>query len=348
MARNDFRRSPPPRGGKPQKPAPTGFRKFVRRLFVWGGSLALLGVLALIVAVGLTAQNLPNFEQIKTTQSEQMIVVRARDGTQLVSLGPSYGKWTPHDQIPQVMKDAMLSVEDKRYYNHIGIDPIGLARSFWVRFQEGRWKQGGSTITQQLARTVFLNNSRTYGRKLREGVIALALEWKFSKSQLLELYLNKVYFGGGAYGVDSASRKFFGHPATDITLPEAAIIAGLVKAPSHYSPTADAEAAVGRGTVVLGLMAENGKITAAQASATDLKKIKFAQESTSSCKARRPMRFCAMRRAERKAHWSAWTATARCSRWSAGPTMSPRTITARSMRCVSPVRPGSCSSISPL
>jgi penicillin-binding protein 1A len=279
MARNDFRRSPPPRGGKPQKPAPTGFRKFVRRLFVWGGSLALLGVLALIVAVGLTAQNLPNFEQIKTTQSEQMIVVRARDGTQLVSLGPSYGKWTPHDQIPQVMKDAMLSVEDKRYYNHIGIDPIGLARSFWVRFQEGRWKQGGSTITQQLARTVFLNNSRTYGRKLREGVIALALEWKFSKSQLLELYLNKVYFGGGAYGVDSASRKFFGHPATDITLPEAAIIAGLVKAPSHYSPTADAEAAVGRGTVVLGLMAENGKITAAQASATDLKKIKFAQES---------------------------------------------------------------------
>lgn len=279
MARNDFRRSPPPRGGKPAKPAPTGFRKFFRRLFIWGGSLAVLGLLALAVAVGLTAQSLPSFEQIKTTQTEQMIVVRARDGTQLVSLGPSYGKWASHDQIPQVMKDAMLSTEDKRFYGHIGIDPVGLARSFWVRFQEGRWKQGGSTITQQLARTVFLNNSRTYARKLREGVLALAMEWKFSKDQILELYLNKVYFGGGAYGVDSASRKFFGHPAGEITLPEAAIIAGLVKAPSNYAPTADAEAAVGRGTVVLGLMAENGKITPAQAKATDLKKIKFAQEA---------------------------------------------------------------------
>ncbi|MFM5947737.1 MAG: transglycosylase domain-containing protein, partial [Novosphingobium sp.] len=224
MARNDFRRSPPPpRGGKPAKPAPTGFRKFMRRLFVWGGSLALLSLLALTVAVALTAQSLPSFEQIKSTQSEQMIVVRARDGTQLVSLGPSYGKWVGHEQIPQVMKDAMLSTEDKRYYSHIGIDPIGLARSFWVRVRDGRFKQGGSTITQQLARTVFLNNSRSFARKLREGVLALAMEWKFSKDQILELYLNKVYFGGGAYGVDSASRKFFGHPATEITLPEAAI-----------------------------------------------------------------------------------------------------------------------------
>jgi penicillin-binding protein 1A len=281
MARNDLRRSPPPpqRRGKPEKSASTGFRQFLRRLFVWGGSLALLGALALAVAVGLTAQTLPEFDQIKTTQTEQMIVVRARDGTQLVSLGPSYGKWVSQDQIPQVMKDAMLSTEDKRYYNHIGIDPIGLARSFWVRVRDGRFKQGGSTITQQLARTVFLNNSRTFGRKVREGVLALALEWEFSKGQILELYLNKVYFGGGAYGVDSAARKFFGHPASEINLPEAAIIAGLVKAPSHYSPTADAEAAVGRGGVVLGLMAENGKITAAQAAATDLKKVKFSQEA---------------------------------------------------------------------
>ncbi|NCU11930.1 MAG: transglycosylase domain-containing protein, partial [Sphingomonadaceae bacterium] len=199
MARNDIRRSQSPRGGKPDKPAPTGLRRFIRRLFVWGGSLALLGVLALAVAVGLTAQSLPSFEQIKATQNEQMIVVRARDGTQLVSLGPSYGKWVGHREIPQVMKDAMLSVEDRRFYNHPGIDPIGLARSFWVRFQEGRFTQGGSTITQQLARTVFLNNSKTLARKLREAVLALALEWKFSKDQILELYLNKVYFGGGAY-----------------------------------------------------------------------------------------------------------------------------------------------------
>ncbi len=253
--------------------------RLIRRLFVWGLSVALLGVLVLGVAVGFTAQSLPDFEQIKATQSEQMIVVRARDGTQLVSIGPSYGKWVPSDQIPQVMKDAMLATEDRRYYTHVGIDPIGLVRSIWVRVEEGKWKQGGSTITQQLARTVFLNNSRTFGRKIREAVLALALEWNFSKDQILELYLNKVYFGGGAYGIDSASRKFFGHPGTEITLPEAAIIAGLVKAPSHYAPTADAEAAVGRGTVVLGLMAETGKISQSEAAAIDLKKIKFSQES---------------------------------------------------------------------
>ena len=278
MARNDFKRSAPS-NGKSAKPVPTGFRRFIRRLFVWGLSLGAIGALSLFVAVLLAARDLPDFESIKTIQTEQMIVVRARDGTQLVSLGPSYGKWLSSGQIPQVMKDAMLSVEDKRYYNHIGIDPVGLARSFWVRFQEGRFKQGGSTITQQLARTVFLNNSRTFGRKLREGVLALALEWKFSKAQILELYLNKVYFGGGAYGVDSASRKFFGHPATTMSLPEAAIVAGLVKAPSNYAPTADPEAAVGRGGVVLGLMVDNGKVTAAQAAQIDLKSITFAQEA---------------------------------------------------------------------
>ena len=278
MARSDFKRSAP-NNAKPIKPAPSGFRRFLRRLFVWGFSLGVIGALSLFVAVLLAARELPDFEAIKTTQTEQMIVVRARDGTQLVSLGPSYGKWLSHNQIPQVMKDAMLSVEDKRYYNHIGVDPVGLARSFWVRFQEGRFKQGGSTITQQLARTVFLNNSKTFGRKLREGVIALALEWKFSKAQILELYLNKVYFGGGAYGVDSASRKFFGHPATIMSLPEAAIVAGLVKAPSNYAPTADPDAAVGRGTVVLGLMVDNGKVTAAQAAKIDLKEIKFAKEA---------------------------------------------------------------------
>jgi penicillin-binding protein 1A len=201
MARNDIRRTPPPRGGKPAKPKSTGFRLFMRRLFVWGGGLALLGLLSLVVAVGLAANSLPEYDELKASQNEQMIVVRARDGTELVTLGPSYGKWIPAQQIPQVMKDAILSTEDKRYYQHIGVDPIGVARSFYVRYRDGRWRQGGSTITQQLARTVFLNNSRTFARKLREGVLALAIEWKFSKDQVLELYLNKVYFGGGAYGI---------------------------------------------------------------------------------------------------------------------------------------------------
>ena len=163
----------------------------------------------------------------------------------IVSLGPSFGRWITYDQIPQVMVDAMVSTEDKRFYMHPGIDPVGMARAAWVAVERrgsGRRLQGASTITQQVTRNIFLNNSYSFGRKIREMVLALAMERKFSKRQILELYLNKVYFGGGAYGIDAASRKFFGHPATTIDLPEAAIIAGLVKAPSSYSPTADAEA----------------------------------------------------------------------------------------------------------
>ena len=279
MARSDIKRSAPSGRGQPAKLAPGVWRLFLRRLFVWGGSFALLGVLSMVVAVGLAARSLPAFDQLKASQNEQMIVVRARDGTELVTIGPSYGRWLPAREIPQVMKDAILSTEDKRYYNHIGVDPIGVARSVYVRYQRGAWRQGGSTITQQLARTVFLNNTKSFTRKLREGVLAMALEWKFSKSQILELYLNKVYFGGGAYGVDSAARKFFGHPGTSFSLPEAAIVAGLVKAPSHYAPTADAGAAVSRGKVVLALMEENQKVSAAQAGAVDFNVIRFTQES---------------------------------------------------------------------
>ena len=121
----------------------------------------------------------------------------------------------------------------------------------WRRLTGGTaGAQGGSTITQQLARNIFLTNDRTFARKVREGILALALEWRFSKDQILELYLNRVYFGGGAYGIDAASRRFFGHSATELSVAEAAIIAGLVKAPSNYSPTADVEAARGRAGVV--------------------------------------------------------------------------------------------------
>jgi len=265
---------------KPSKPARTGWRKWLRRLFVWGAVAGVIAVLSMAVAVGLAAQSLPSFSEMKTSKTGQMIVVRARDGTEIVSLGPSYGKWLPYAQIPQVLKDATISVEDRRFRSHIGVDPIGVARSLYVRAMQGHWRQGGSTLSQQLARTVFLNNNRTFTRKLREAVLAMALEWKFSKNQVLELYLNKVYYGGGAYGVDSAARKFFGHPATELSLPEAAIIAGLVKAPSHYAPTADAKAAVDRAQVVLGTMQESGVISAAEAAtgAAGVKTVKFAAE----------------------------------------------------------------------
>ncbi len=286
MARSDNLRRPssppPPPPRKPSRggPPPQSFlKRWTRRVFVWGGSFALLAVLALVVAVGLTARSLPSFDGLKSSASgQQMIVVRARDGTELVSLGPSYGKWLSYEQLPGVMKAAMVSVEDKRFRSHIGIDPVGVARSLKVRMVSGQFKQGGSTITQQLARTVFLNNSKTFARKIREAVLAMALEWRFSKDQILELYLNKVYFGGGAYGVDSASRKFFGHPGTQLSLSEAAIIAGLVKAPSRYSPTADAKAAVSRAGVVLEVMQANGTISAEEAAAADPGKVRLAPE----------------------------------------------------------------------
>jgi len=243
-----------------------------------GAAALLLVVIALAVAVGVSMSSLPGFDSLKSSPNGQMIRVHAVDGTVLVSIGPSYGQWLRSDQIPQVMKDAMVSVEDRRFYEHPGVDPIGIVRSVGVRIREGHWTQGGSTITQQLARNIFLTNNKTWTRKVREQVIALALERKFSKDQILELYLNKVYFGGGSYGIDAAARKFFGHGADHLSLPEAAIIAGLVKAPSNYSPTADAQAAVDRASVVLQTMVETGKISQAQATAANPADVKLAPE----------------------------------------------------------------------
>ena len=239
-------------------------------------AVAGLGLIALIAAVVVAITSLPDYDELaQRNDLGQMIRVRAADGTVLVTMGPSFGKWLPYDQIPATMRAAMISVEDKRFRGHIGVDPIGMARSVKVRLDSGRWKQGGSTITQQLARNIFLTNSRTFGRKVREGVLALALERKFSKDQILELYLNRVYFGGGAYGIDAASRTFFAHGADQLTLGEAAIIAGLVKAPSNYSPTADVEAARGRAGVVIQSMVDNGFLSPGAGANVDSARIRI-------------------------------------------------------------------------
>jgi penicillin-binding protein 1A len=251
------------------------------RLIKTGIALGAAVLIALVVAVVIAMQSLPGFEALKSSPNGQMIRVHAADGTVIVSLGPSYGRWLSHDQIPEIMTRALVSVEDKRFYMHPGVDPVGMTRAVWmgyVRRGEGRRLQGASTITQQLARNIFLNNSYSAGRKLREIILAMAMERKFSKRQILELYLNKVYFGGGAYGVDAASRKFFGHPASELSLEEAAIIAGLVKAPSHYSPTADASAAAGRASVVLDVMRANGDISPAERAAADLESVRLVPE----------------------------------------------------------------------
>lgn len=264
--------------GKKGKKKQGPFKKWFWRLFKVGLVVGLLAAIALVVAVYTVRSSLPGFEDLKSSPNGQMIRVLDVSGRELFSMGPSYGEWLDYDEIPQVMKDAMIAVEDRRYDNHFGVDLIGLARVFKVRLEEGRFTEGGSTITQQLARNIFLNNSRTFGRKAREMLLALAMEQKFSKEQILELYLNKVYYGGGAYGIDAASRRFFAHSAKELDLAESAIIAGLVKAPSRYSPTADAKAAIGRATVVLEVMQDAGAITASQAANTNPTAVELAPE----------------------------------------------------------------------
>jgi len=240
--------------------------------------LTVISLVALGIAVSVAVSQLPSYaELVRRGDLGQMIRVRAANGQIIHTMGPSFGEWITYERIPPVMRDAIVAVEDRRFRSHPGVDPIGMFRALGVRFQEGRWSQGGSTITQQLARNIFLNNDRTFARKLREGVLALALEWRFSKEQILELYLNRVYFGGGAYGIDAAARRFFGHSAATLSVGEAAIIACLVKAPSNYSPTADLAAARDRGRVALELMVENGAITRAEADAADLDSIGLAR-----------------------------------------------------------------------
>jgi 1A family penicillin-binding protein len=170
----------------------------------------------------------------------------------------------PLDKISTYFKDAVIAVEDHRYYRHPGIDPIGLSRAAIYNLRSGEGVQGGSTITQQLARTLFLSNVRTYGRKLKEAVLAVMLEVFLSKREILELYLNRVYLTAGIYGVETMSQKMLRKPASQLTLGEAALIAGIIRAPASYSPWSHFDAARRRSFVVLQRMLEEKKITPAQ------------------------------------------------------------------------------------
>ncbi|MFL6782574.1 MAG: transglycosylase domain-containing protein [Sphingomicrobium sp.] len=251
-------------------PAASSGRSTFGNIVRWLAYAALAGLALLIILVGVAYSQLPDYSELeKRSNLGQMIRVRAANGQVLVSLGPSFGRWLPYDQIPAEMRAAMISTEDRRFRSHIGVDPIGIGRAVTSAIVNGKRVRATSTITQQLARNVFLTNNRNVMRKVKEGILALALERKFSKDQILELYLNRVYFGGGAYGIDAASRKFFGHGADHLSLGEAAIIAGLVKAPSNYSPTADIEAARSRSGVVLQTMVRNGFISSDAAASVD-------------------------------------------------------------------------------
>lgn len=233
-----------------------------------GWAIALPACLALGAGLGTgyavyrTSTGLPDFEQLTELPTGTTVRFLATDGTVLHSTGPAYGEWIEYQHIPLEMRQAIIAVEDHRYRAHQGVDPLAIARAVhfaWQNRGTGRRMQGASTITQQVARTLFLTRSYDFRRKIDEMIVALAMEQVLSKEQILELYLNRVYFGGGAYGIDAASRRYYGHPATELSIEEAALLAGLPKAPSSYAPTADQEAALGRMNVVLERMRETGQ-----------------------------------------------------------------------------------------
>lgn len=188
------------------------------------------------------------------------IRIMGADGSALAERGMSRA-YIPLDMLAPAAANAVVAIEDQRFFSHFGIDPIGMARAAMVNLRSGRLVEGGSTITQQLVKNLFLSSERTFARKIEELVLALWIELRLSKRDILELYLNRVYFGGGAYGIEAAAQRYFGKSAGDLALGESAVIAGLLKAPSRYAPSASPTQAIARGHVVIGRMAAAGFIT---------------------------------------------------------------------------------------
>ena len=232
-------------------------------------------IVALIVAVYSTRATLPSYDELKSSPNGQMIRVHAADGTVIISLGPSFGAWLPYSAIPKVMTDAMVSVEDRRYRWHPGVDPLGIARSMIVRVEKGHFTQGGSTITQQLARNVFLTNDKTWTRKIREIILALALERKFSKDQVLELYLNQIALGRNAFGVEAAANAYFDKSVRELTIPQFAYLAILPKGPSNYMPERHEKRAIERRNVVLDQMVRWGRLDPAAAKSASVHAVTY-------------------------------------------------------------------------
>lgn len=194
-------------------------------------------------------------------EREPGIMILASDGTELAQRGTFFGDSVNIEALPDYVPNAIIAIEDRRFYSHHGIDPWGLARAMANNLRGGRLTQGGSTLTQQLAKNLFLSPERTLNRKLQEAVLAIWLETKFSKDEILQLYLNRVYFGGGSNGIDKASRAFYNKGPEELTVMEAATLAGLLKAPSNYNPAKRPEEARQRATLVLQSMVREGYIS---------------------------------------------------------------------------------------
>ncbi|EHL95316.1 penicillin-binding protein, 1A family [Acetobacteraceae bacterium AT-5844] len=232
--------------------------RFTVLLVVWGG-LILGGALLFFI------WDLPRPEEALVATRRPSVTLEATDGRLLSTSGDLYGERVRLADLPAYVPGALMAVEDRRFRSHFGLDPVGLARAALANWRAGRVVQGGSTLTQQLAKNLFLTPERNMRRKVQEALLALWLESRFTKDQLLEIYLNRVYLGAGAYGVDAASRLYFGVPARRLSLWQAAILAGLPKAPSRYNPRANPHAAIRRGAEVLDAMVAAGLITSSRA-----------------------------------------------------------------------------------
>ena len=242
-----------------------------RRVKVVWLSIQVMALVLVAICLGVVggafysvARMLPSSADIAEYEPTEATKIISSDGVTLAEIYEENRELVPITDVPKDLQNATVAIEDSRFYRHPGVDPRGIARAIYQNFRKGRRAQGGSTLTQQLARNIYLTREKKISRKLKEILLALELERNFTKEQILELYLNQIYYGSGAYGVQTASTVYFGKNVKDLSLSQSALLAGLPQKPSSYSPYEDREAAKGRRDVVLERMKELDYITAAQ------------------------------------------------------------------------------------
>jgi penicillin-binding protein 1A len=256
--------APSPRSEAVEPPTP---RRPARRwrLLRWAIILAIWGVLAFGGMLLWFARDLPRPEAALDAARRPALVLRDRTGRDFASFGDVVGDPLRLSDMPAALPEAAVAVEDRRFWQHHGIDGVGIMRALWVDITRLRLAQGGSTITQQVAKNLFLTNARTLRRKVQEVMLTLWLERSFTKAEILEIWLNRVYLGSGAWGVDGAARLYFGVSARQVSLWQAAMLAGIPRAPSRFNPRTDPAAAIARTKEVLAAMVDTGAITQAAA-----------------------------------------------------------------------------------
>lgn len=258
-------RGRPPGSGGPRAPAPRKARSALQSILYWILVLAVWGLIFLLAFFAVFAIDLPDTSKLYEVKRQPSISYLDRSGGLVAVRGSQYAPPVDLDRLPPYVPKAFVAIEDRWYYWHFGFNPWGIVRSgIYNVTHRGANLRGGSTITQQLARNLFLTPKQTYRRKAQELVLAVWLEAKFSKKQILELYLNRVYFGAGAYGIEAASQRYFNEPAAQLTLGESALLAGMMKGPSRYSPVAATDRAGRRATIVLDEMVRIHAITPEQ------------------------------------------------------------------------------------